>query len=270
MAFSNARRLINSSIKMFKISIYSPIRSRSTLLKAVKTLKPVLIQTLLSGYIFVMLLPMVFVQYLGTGRNYSFLRLIHRGSYGKDNKAFTPQDAAECMASTMGPSQAECNTKTPLGEEYPTTVKNERALSNFHHMASYYRDGAVTRRWHKSVETVANLHTISQGNELRRASSGAGMFDESPAGVLKASSTIIWGKNDRALEPHLCLGGISDYMVGRSQVIELPRSGHFTPIERESRVVLERVAEWAVNGEREDVGKVVEGCYEKAVVTVRK
>jgi len=59
-------------------------------------------------------------------------------------------------------------------------------------------------------------------------------------------------------------------MVGRSQVIELPRSGHFTPIERESRVVFERVVEWAIDGEREDIGKVVEGCYEKAVVTVRK
>lgn len=255
---------------MSKTSMYSPIRSQSTLLKAVKTLKPVLRQILLSGYIFVMRLPMVFVQYLGTGRNYAFLRLVHKGSYGKDNTGFTDQEAAECMASTMGPSQAECKTQTPKGEEYPVTVKNERALSNFHHMASYYRDGAATRRWYKSVETVANLHTISQGNELRRASSGAGMFDESPAGVLKASSTIIWGKNDQALEPHLCLGGISDYMVARSQVIELPRSGHFTPIERESRVALEKVAEWAVNGEKEDVGKVVSECYDKAVVTVRK
>lgn len=215
-----------------------------------------------------MRMPLAFVRYLGTGGNYSFLRMVHKSSY-RDTK-FTDSELAECMASTIGPSNEECKTKTATGEEYPTSVKTERVLCNFHHMASYYRHGTATARWQKSVETVANLYTISQGNELHRASSGAGMFDEGPPGVLKAYSTVIWGKDDLALEPQLCLDGISDYLVSQSQVVELPRSGHFTPIERESRVALEKAAEWAAKGEREDIGAVLSACYPRSVVTVRK
>ena len=215
-----------------------------------------------------MRMPLAFVRYLGTGGNYSFLRMVHKSSY-RDTK-FTESELAECMASTIGPSNEECKTKTATGEEYPTSVKTERVLCNFHHMASYYRHGTATARWQKSVETVANLYTISQGNELRRASSGAGMFDEGPPGVLKAYSTVIWGKDDLALEPQLCLDGISDFLVSQSQVVELPRSGHFTPIERESRVALAKAAEWAAKGEREDIGTVISACYPRSVVTVRK
>lgn len=244
------------------------MRSRSTLLKALIALKPVLRQILLSGYIFIMRLPLIFVQYLFTSRNRAFLRMVHRRAY--NTSGFSDRDAADSMASTLGPSRQECKTKTASGEEYPISVRVERSTYNIHHMASYYRQGAATARWQKSVETIANLHTISQGNEMRRASSGAGMFDEGPSGVLKASSTIIWGKNDVALEPQLCLDGISDYLVSRSQVVELSRSGHFTPIERESREALEKATEWAVKGEREDIGAVVSACYDRAVVTVRK
>lgn len=253
---------------MFKTSLPSPIRSRSTLVKAVKSLKPILRQLSLSGYIFVMWLPLAFVRYFGTGGNRSFLRMVHKASYGDDS--FSDFDAGECMASTIGPSKDECKTKTATGEEYPTSVKMERSISNFHHMASYYRHGTASTRWQKSVETVASLHSISQGNELRRASSGTGMFDNGPVGALKAYSTVIWGKNDMALQPQLCLDGISDYLTSRSQVIELPRSGHFTPIERGSRVALEKAAEWAAKGEREDIGAVISASYPKCTVSVRR
>lgn len=265
---ANFQRILSSSMKMFKTSLQSPIRSRSTLIKAIKSLKPVLHQAKLSGYIFAMLLPLTFVQYLGTGGNRSFLRMVHKLSYGEDS--FSEADASECMASTIGPSQDECKTQTASGEEYPMSVKTERSVSNFVHTASYYRHGAASKRWQKSVETVANLHSISQGNELRRASSGAGMFDNGPAGTLKAPSTIIWAKKDLALQPQLCLDGISDFLGSRSQAIELPRSGHFTPIERESRMALEKAVEWAAKGEREDIGAVITASYPKCTVTVRK
>lgn len=265
---SNVRRLVSSSVKMFKTSVFSPVRSRSTLLKAFNTLKPVFRQLNLSGYIFAMKLPMVFVRYFGVGGNYSFLKMVHRRSYG-DNK-FTDLDAAECLASTLGPSVEECKTKTADGEEYPASLKNERVHANYEHMASYYRDGTSVARWNKSVETIAALHSIAQGKEIRRTSSGAGVFDDGPKGVLKAYSTIIWGKKDIALEQQLCLDGISDYLVQKSQVVVLPRARHFTPLEEESRMALEKAAEWAAKGEKEDIGAVIEASYPGAVVTVRK
>lgn len=255
---------------MIKTSGRSPLRSRlTTLVKAIKTLKPVFRQLLLSGYIFAMQLPMPLVHYLGYGGNHSFLKAAHKRSCG-ENGHFTAKDAAECMASTLGPSAEECKTQTANGEEYPDSVKRDRSFTSFEQMASYYRDGAVLARWQKSIETIAHLHSLTRGTELRRTSSGAGLFDDGPEGVLKANSTIIWGKEDVALEQHLCLDGISDYLVYNSQVVVLPRSGHFTPTEPESSLALEKAVEWAVKGEKEDLGSVMRACYPNATVTVRK
>lgn len=265
---SNIRRLLSSSLKMFKTSLNAPFRSRSTFIKAIMTLKPVLRQLVLSGYIFVLQLPIWFVRYLGSGGNHSFLKGVHKRANG--NGEYSLRDAAESMASTLGPSAEECKTKTASNEGYPTSVTQDRVLGNFEHMASYYRHGTAVGRWHQSIETVASLHSINRGSELLRMSSGAGLFDDGPEGVLKANATIIWGQKDIALEPHLCLDGIADYLVYNSQVIMLPRSGHFTPIERESRAALEKAVEWAVKGEKEDIGAVIEACYPGAVVTVRK
>ncbi|KAA8644685.1 hypothetical protein EYZ11_013000 [Aspergillus tanneri] len=265
---SNILRLLSSSFKILKTSLRSPIRSRSAIIKVLKSLKPVARQLGLSGYVFAMNLPMSFVRYLGTGGNFSFLKIVHKDSYGK--REFTPRDAAECMASTLGPSFEELKTQTPNGQKYPDSVSKERTLSNFQHMASYYRDGLAVERWHKSVETITDLHNIQSEKELRRASSGAGLFDDGPKGVMKACSTTVWGKADIALDPQLCLAGISDYLVQNSQVVELPRSGHFTPLEEESFVALEKTVEWAVRGEKEDIGAVIQACYPGAMVTVRK
>lgn len=220
-----------------------------------------------SGYIAAFQLPMPLVRYLGSGGNYSFLRATHKVSFG--NMEFSVGDAAECMASTMGPSSEETKTRTAGNVGYPASV-NERSHGNFDHMVSYYRQGAAISRWRKSIETIASLHSIARGNELRRTSSGAGLFDDGPQGVLKAYSTVIWGKEDIALEPQLCLDGISDYLVHNSQVILLPRSGHFTPMERESRAALEKAVEWTVKGEREDIGAVIQACYPKSTMTIRK
>ncbi|KAK1140373.1 hypothetical protein N8T08_010431 [Aspergillus melleus] len=264
---SNIRRLLSSSLMMLKTSLRSPIQSRATILKALKALRPVVRQVGLSGYIFAMKMPVSFVQYLGTGGNHSFLKLTHRKSYGTDK--YTPVDAADCMASTMGPSIEELKTQTAGGQGYPSSISKERTLSNFMHMASYYRDNTALARWQKSAETIAELHNIQHGKH-RRVSSGAGLFNEGPKGVLKASSTFVWGKSDLALDPQLCLVGISDYLVPNSQVVELPRSGHFTPLEKESCAALEKAVEWAVQGEKEDLGAAIQRCYPGAAVTVRK
>ncbi|PYI06363.1 alpha/beta fold family hydrolase [Aspergillus sclerotiicarbonarius CBS 121057] len=246
---SNVRRLISTSVKMVKTASRDPFRSRSMFSKAFSTLSPVLRQLWKSKYIFAFQLPMFLVRYLGRGGYYSFLKMIHRGSYGK--REFTSQDAAECLASTMGPSTAESNTQTADGEEYSASLKNERAPSSFQHMACYYRDGTSMARWNNG-------------------SNGTGLFDDGPKGALKASATILWGKADIALEPQICLDGISDYLVTDSQLVELSLSGHFTPVERESQVALEKAVEWAVKGEKEDIGAVIKACYPTAVVALRK
>lgn len=265
---SNIRRLISSARKMFHTALASPLSSRTPVLQALRTIGPVLRQLGLSGYIFVMQLPVPIVEYFLTGGNLSLMKGAHKMAHGKDE--FTLRDAAESMASSMGPSKAESHTKTPSGDPYPTTIKYEREFANVMNMAGYYRDGAAKSYWQKSIETITGLHGLAGAHELRRTSSGAGLFDEDTPGVLRASSTVIWGKQDIALDPVICLDGMGDYLVGGSQVVLLPQSGHFTPIEKASRAALEKTVEWAVQGEKGDVAAVVQDSCPGAKVVARR
>ncbi|EEP77179.1 predicted protein [Uncinocarpus reesii 1704] len=264
---SNIHLLTESSAKLFKTFLREPWRSRSLLLKSIQTLKPVIRQFRRSAYIFTFQLPMPLVRYLGSGGNYSFLKEIHRLSVGQADK-FTLRDAQESMASTLGPSAEECESSTENGEKYPRSVREREKSGNFGDIASYYRDGAAGGVWHKSLETISALFNIWP-EEPRRTSSGTGMFDMTP-GALKANATIIWGKSDLALDSHLALEGIADYLVHGSQLIVLPRTGHFPQIEAESRSALEKAVEWAVHGEKGDVGSMVQSEYPDAKVVVRK
>lgn len=236
-------------------------------MQALRTVAPVLNQLTLSGYVFAMQMPIPVVRFFLTGGNSSLMSAIHRESFRDDH--FTLRDAAEAMASSMGPSLAETKTQTADGHTYPTTTKYDIDLGNILHPASYYRDGAGLGRWHKSIETVASLHGIAGGNVLRRTSSGAGLFDEAP-GVLNASSTIFWGEKDMALERKICVDGMKDFLVQGSQVVMLPESGHWTPIEEESRKALLAAVHWSIQGEKEDIEVAVQATYPGAKVTARR
>lgn len=253
---------------MFNTALASPFYGRAPLMQALRTLLPVLRQLSLSGYIFAMQMPLPVVRYFLTGGNCSLMTAVHKGSHGRG--PFTLIDAAESMASSMGPSIAESKTETASGDAYPTTIKYDIEFANVLHPAAYYRDGAASGRWQKSIETVASLHGVSGNNELRRTSSGAGLFDEAAPGVLNASATIFWGKKDIALEPSICLDGMGDYLVKDSQVVLLPESGHFTPIEPESREALLSTVQWAIHGEKEDVATAVQRTYPSAKVIARR
>ncbi|CAG8888183.1 unnamed protein product [Penicillium egyptiacum] len=259
---SNIRRLLFSANKMLGNAWRSPLHARAPLMQALRTLIPLARQLVLSGYIFAMQLPTPIVCYFLSGGNHSLLKGCHLASYNKDE--YSPFDIANSMASTMGPSAAESDTKTPSGDAYPASL-SERAFAHLMHMAAYYRDRAAVARWVKSAETVASLHSISSGKRL--ASTGGGLFDEGPPGTLKASTTIFWGKDDIALDQRICIDGMSDYLVQGSQIILLPRTGHWTPIERESGAALTKAVEWAAQGEEGDIGTAIAGSYPGVQVT---
>jgi pimeloyl-ACP methyl ester carboxylesterase len=265
---ANIQRLFTSAAKMFKIFLRSPIRSRSMLPKAWKTVKPALRQAFLSGYVFAFQLPMPLVNYLGTGGNRAWLRGIHANAHG-NRETYTGEEAAEAMASTLGPSVEEYNTETSDHLTYSPSVLKDGGLGNWAHSISYYRHNTATARWSKSIETIASLHAISRGNEIRRTGSRAGVFDEGPKGSLKAESTFVWGLNDIALDRRICLEGIDDYLTHRSQVVTLPHSGHFTPVESESRKILEEVIMWASRGEKEDITAALKAYGPSAKITLQ-
>ncbi|CAG7924112.1 unnamed protein product [Penicillium olsonii] len=263
---SNVRRILFSSKKMLSNAWRNPLQARVPLTQAVRTISPLFRQIFLSGYIFAMQLPIPLVHHFLTQGNLSLLRSIHIRSRGKAEH--NAHDISECMASSMGPSVAEAKTKTASGDSYPDTLQDERAFAHIIHMANYYRHRASTSPWNKSAETVASLHSITPG--AGRASSGAGLFNEGPPGALKASTTVFWGQNDLALDRRICLDGMSDFLVQGSQIVLLPRTGHWTPVETESRAALLKAVEWTVQGEKGDIGDALQTSYPGVQVTFSK
>lgn len=253
---------------MFRLFLNAPWQHRSMLRKAICTVKPVLEQCLRAGFIFTYQLPRPLVYYLCTANNLAVLRSSHRAEHGEVVQ-YTICDAAEALAATVGPAAEQRATWTKSGERYSEPTARERPYEGIMQMTRYFSDGTVRDPWQKSAETVAALHSLRRGNELGRRSSSAAVFDDGPPGALRARSTIVWGLKDRTFHRQICLDGIRDYLVSNSQVILLPRSGHSPQIESESRIALRKVIEWAVMGEKGDVGDAAQKAYSGAVVSVR-
>ncbi|KAJ5183474.1 hypothetical protein N7492_001090 [Penicillium capsulatum] len=268
LVMSNMRRLWLSARKMFHTALASPLHARAPLKQALHTLGPIFRQIASSSYVFTINLPLPMVRFFLTGGNHSFMTTVHKMGAGEG--PFTPLEAADSMASSMGPSSAESKTQTAEGDTYPTTSTYDVDFGNILHSAHYYRVATGITHWRKSIETVTALHSIADGNVTRRTSSGAGLFDEAAPGVLNASTTIFWGQRDPALDPGMCLDGIRDFLVRDSQVVMLPESAHWTPTEPASRKAILAAVQWSVNGEKEDIEAVVQATYPSAKVTVRR
>lgn len=151
------------------------------------------------------------------------------------------------------------------------------------HHTAYYRDGASMDPWSKSLQTTADLFNIElnqpNGYALRRRSSSAssGMFGDLYKGSLHSPVTIVWGQQDQACSQAICLDGIGDYLARDSEVILLPRTKHWTPVEGEARRALARILEVFVNQKAGSgslslgqVEQAVKQVYEGATVLTRK
>lgn len=236
------------------------------------------------GYIFIFNLPAFLVNYIGVGGNYSFVRGAHRLSYGREAKDYRVQ---ESMAASFGPSTEECKTSTASGvngkdaDTYGSTVL-ERAKSSkeaFWNMTGYYRDGAGTEPWTKSLEILADLYPLeelaSQSNSLgrRRPSVSNSLFADPVKGSLKAPTYVLWGEKDRACSRPMCLDGLGDYLGKDSEITILPRSGHWTPVEAESRLAVATAIGSYAGKYTNPVSKMtseVQKRYPDAVLMVKK
>lgn len=240
---ANARRIAETSSKIFKQFRQSPWTNFGCLKKSFKNAQPLLHQVMMSGYMFAFNLPRFMVSYLGTGGNMAFIRGVNAIQFGeKKPRLFN----AHALASVLGPSLAECKPSPSAGLDQPAYGRTviERAKSpgtHFWSMTSYYRDGPASKPWTKSLELLAALQSLNQEAPSRRrssTSSGSGggglLFSPQTKGALQAPATVIWGEKDVALSRQLCLDGISDFLAAGSEVILLPRSGHWTPLEAES------------------------------------
>lgn len=242
-------------------------RSIKLLKKSFGSFAPLLRQLGKSGYVFVFNLPRPLADAWGPMGNFWF--------YGICTRMATMSQVPnpELMASCVGPSLEECKTagKTTkdnavaedLKEEplqYPPEVARRAVGGGWSSKINFYRDGLFFKRWDKSMETLWALTQEEQGESLaanRRSSAGAALFDSGPKGSLKAKATIIWGAKDPAGESRVALEGVEDYLARGSQILSLEKTGHWIPIEKDGKVVLEEVVKWAVDGERQKLKEVV-------------
>jgi len=279
LSLANKDRVIASASKIFKQFQAAPSQNFGCLVKSLNVMKPLIYQTFLFGYIFAFHLPSFLVKYLGTGGNMAFLRGASRSAHGKYEDEWNAQDS---LAATLGPGIMEVETRTTSGETYSASVRL-RAESHgeaFWHQTAYYRNGLATKHWVKSLETVADLYNLesstSAGNSPlhRRSSSSASsaMFTDSYEGCLKAPATILWGEKDITLSKAICLDGIGDYLAKGSEVVLLPTTGHWTPVEKESRAAVVKVVSLCAEDGKLPayVTKHVEEVYTGASTMVKK
>jgi pimeloyl-ACP methyl ester carboxylesterase len=290
LAFANRDRILNSATKIFKQFRQSPKRNLGCLSKTINALKPLLLQCMLMGYIFAFHLPAVFVRYLGTGGNFSFLRGATKAAYGRGSKEYRGE---ECLASTFGPGPEECRIPKAIGngtngvngekngEAYGPSVL-QRAQSSgeaFWNMTSYYRDGVAWKPWTKSLETITDLYALetsaseSSSPGRRRSSVSNSLFLNQYKGSLHAPTWILWGEKDQACSRPICLDGIGDYLGKDSEVVLLPRSGHWTPVEKNSRAALARIIHLLAGRDAKPAASMVtevQKVYDGASMLVRK
>ncbi|KAL1639057.1 hypothetical protein SLS58_008258 [Diplodia intermedia] len=159
-----------------------------------KTLRPLLSQLSKSHYIFAFTLPDILAKVLGSFTGTWFLGKIHRVAMPKPviegSDSNYRREAAEALASSLGPSIAQCKTSIsqqhlPAVPEkqavndistpttYPPTVHARAASSNhaWFQKTRYYRDGLILGHWSKSLQTILSLSVLDSSNSTLVGSS---------------------------------------------------------------------------------------------------
>ena len=240
---------------------------------------------MLLGYMAAFQLPDPMVRWLAVGLNHSFVRGAHKMQYGRNRVGYNPADS---MAISTGPGEEECGTQTDEKEpqQYGKSVlaRAKDPAAWFMNFATYYQQGLAFGKWEKSIETAAAFHNIeadrassvadgSSPIKRRSSSASSALFSDSFTHSLKAPVTIVWGKLDQACTEPICLDGIGDYLTRDSQVMILPKTGHWTPFEKDSRDLFQGVLERLV--QRGDVDKkglqdLARDLYPTAYVKIEK
>ena len=254
---------LKSAARMYHTWRRQP-RSLNLLGKAFSTLKPVLKQISKSGYIFLFRLPYPLPTWFGSFGNYWFLRTLHRVAV-RQRHPLEESQAAEAMAISLGPGQEECS-------DYPESVRQRCVHGTWAQQIRLYRDGLATDPWDKSLETLVELNQIDGSRQAtaRRSPSSAGLFDSGPQGALRAPVTVIWGMRDVALDYTIAVEGMGDYFSRGSQVILLPKCGHWVPTEKTGQAVFEEVIDWALHEEKGDLKKNIGELAQGAKFTIER
>ncbi|KAJ5564290.1 hypothetical protein N7513_000532 [Penicillium frequentans] len=159
-------------------------------------------------------------------------------------------DFVQAMAASLGPSECDAETKTMDHSEGYGRTAIQRARSPaalLWQMTGLYRNGVLRGTWLKSTETLESM-TETRINPHAASPAGA----ESNQSRLQAPATVIWGIKDHVLMPEICLDDVHNYLAPGSEVISLPRTGHWVPVETESIQVILEVIRYHTDSHRQE------------------
>lgn len=270
VAISNAQNRLASARQMLKTWLRSPFNI-SLIRKAFSNILPVIRQVVKSGYVFVFNLPYPLANVVGNVGDFWWYRYLNAVSTHPDpSKPLSGTHGMELLASSVGPSTIQCgvvfvNSHPELA--YSDSVRERANTGGSQEKLTYYRHGLAFSPWEKSLETLWELNQIQEQGGRRRSSSAGALFDTGPKGSLKAPATIIWGKSDIALETSLALEGFKDFFgASDSQIIQIRRCGHWSPLEKQAVPIFEEVIEWTLGGEKVGIREQLGDSYPMAEI----
>jgi len=227
------------------------------LTKAWKTARPSLIQMFLrSSYIWAYNLPMPFIRPLGTAGNMWFLRLIARAANGQVENGES-ESVVKSLAEMLGPNTSAANSGS-----YHNSVGSRAANLNgrFFESIKLYREGLASGLWEQSSE-IKDARTLLKSTTSTLADGRAStMVSSRPPGALNVPLTMLWCLEDVALDYHICVDGLEDYMYESSIVVKFKghkgrKIGHWVPVTASDE--LARAVKWVANGKQGDLIKAL-------------
>jgi pimeloyl-ACP methyl ester carboxylesterase len=250
---------VASASQMLRTWMRSPLNIRP-LRSALKTLSPFFGQIARSFYVFALQLPFPIAYRFTTFGNFWFLRVLHLvqahviTSKGKSKRELSAAQKADYMVVSAGPGLEQFSSREKGG--YSESVKQRISDFGLSQKIRVYREHLLLGTWEKSLQLVIDLSELPPSPH--RSGSGAGLFEDGPAGSLKVSTTVIYGKKDMAFDPSAVLNGIGDYLIKGSQCLVIKEAGHWLQYEEAGIRVLEVAAQWAIGEETSSLREQIE------------
>lgn len=170
----------------------------------------------------------------------------------------SPLTLATSWSASCGPSTAEATSATLQGKQYGRSVL-ARSKTNppgaWDGRVRLYNENLAAGPWKPSPLLSAHVPPTSTSKK------GPGLTSEDPPAEekFKCHVQVVFGMRDIALDPRMCFEGIERYFAGSTlsegisslkssantegDVVVLPESGHWSPLDPKGREALENLLE---------------------------
>ncbi|CAK1365843.1 unnamed protein product [Cercospora beticola] len=224
-----------------EVNIYSKLAQTKQLLKkgklpsALRIFGPVMVQLLMSSYVYMMNLELSFDK-VCPALTWALVEGSHKLAYKKYPEP-SPEEEANRLALACGPGAAEAKLPADDGSMYGPSVY-ERATrwnvpGNWDGRVKLYTQGLFRGKWTPDYPGISTLPLSKKSEDT--------VVDKR----FKYPVTCIFGMKDIALDPRVMLDGIEEFFLPssdglcESKIVRLPEGGHWCMIEKDGEEAIE-------------------------------